>query len=270
MIEKSTQAVKECPRCGQDHDLVEFFPLVNPTGGIQQWGMCPVTNQPLFTLAEVDFNTYFFIHGINNKAGSIHNWNSRAEDYIEQMPGPDRARHYSYTVGALDRWIWQGGFVKDVEELLVTRKYRKGEGLKLVGHSNGCEILKELMLKNPLMPVRELHLIAPAVEADFTKNGLNEVIANNKIGCIKIYCSREDSSLRKAQKTNSFLKFFNNKWGYGYLGLTGPTNLSESAKKVVQWRFFDPYDHSDYFKGANFEHTMQMITGEVPFAEPTG
>jgi hypothetical protein len=47
--------VKNCARCGQDHE-VEFREFVqNGVGDLTHWGMCPVLNEPiLMRIIEVD------------------------------------------------------------------------------------------------------------------------------------------------------------------------------------------------------------------------
>ena len=44
--------VKNCPRCGQDHNEMSFTPLVAPSNQWTHWGMCPVKDEPLLLAHE--------------------------------------------------------------------------------------------------------------------------------------------------------------------------------------------------------------------------
>jgi hypothetical protein len=51
---RPTDPVRECPRCGQDHDDLEMLPFPNPPmlNGrlVEFWQLCPVANAPILKL----------------------------------------------------------------------------------------------------------------------------------------------------------------------------------------------------------------------------
>jgi pimeloyl-ACP methyl ester carboxylesterase len=144
------------------------------------------------------------------------------------------------------------------------RTWDGGQNLHLAGHSNGCDILRLLLLHYPEVKVKTLDFIAAAVDPDFEANGLNEVLCRGQVGRMRIWCSNSDEALYIAKNTGGFLRFMGNligmKWGYGYMGLTGPTKQRDMANVICEPPLWFPgYRHSDYFSDANFESTMGLI-----------
>lgn len=44
--------VRNCVRCGGDHDAVEVKPLTRPSEEWGYWAMCPAVNEPIMMAVE--------------------------------------------------------------------------------------------------------------------------------------------------------------------------------------------------------------------------
>ena len=198
--------------------------------------------------------SFLFINGILSNPEDVSTWTDNAETWIERETRYT-AEKYEYRAGALTRRIYQG---KRVENVITIGKRIGSQNLILVGHSNGCQIIEEVVQKNKLQ-IKELHLIAGASGHDFEKNGYNKALMTGRIEKIFVYASPKDEALQKAKAT-SLLQWFG--LGYGYLGLVGPSRVNESVKdKVVTiWKNFN---HGDWFTKKNFENTMKKIVHAV-------
>lgn len=221
---------------------------------------------------------FYFINGIKTDAGNNAIWPKRMERLIESLPWTDSLRAYSYTYHAyaLTRWMKQAGRVRDVREDLYDRRMLE-EDVVLVGHSNGCAIIADLLKNYPEINVSQIHLIAGAVEDSFEKNGLNKAVERKQVGEIFLYCSDQDKALKWARMTH-WVNWIDNRWGYGDLGKVGPSDCTDQAKSLSRIRWFEGYDHSDYFsdvmcpsfKMSRFLVTANMIMAPERFFNPQG
>lgn len=194
--------------------------------------------------------SFLFINGILNTPEDVNAWTDNAETWIERETRYT-AEKFEYRSGVFTRRLFQAA---RVDKVMQIAKRIDSQNLVLVGHSNGADIIERVVRKNKLQ-IKELHLIAAASEHNFEKNGYNKALATGAVGKIFVYCSAHDKALMKA-KISSFFQFMG--LGYGYLGLVGPSRVSEENKdKVVTiWKKFD---HGQWFSKANFENTMKKI-----------
>lgn len=190
---------------------------------------------------------YIFVNGIMCRPGDAHGWNGRAVTWIHLNTG-DRAEKLEYFCDPIGRAFFQKQRAEKLAELLT--KYAGWE-IILVGHSNGTDlILKALALLN-WPPIKVVHLVSAACEADFTKNGLSQALMLKDIGSVHVWMSGRDSALHLA-------KCELGRWlGYGTLGIDGPKNVRESVKDLVMPHRWPALDHSDCFKPYNFDTTMR-------------
>jgi len=201
---------------------------------------------------------YLFINGILTSPEDRHSWTDRAVTWTESHYGYLSDR-YEYFSDALTRRLFQEARVRDCAARL--RQYANIDRI-VVGHSNGADIACRLLCleKEPSLELAALHLLAPAAEADFEKNGLNHALLTGRLGHVHLYCSRNDAALRLAQFTQlfSFLGL-----GYGSLGRTGPQNVDPriADRVTVTWR--DDFGHSTWFAPAEFAKTMASIVETV-------
>lgn len=192
-------------------------------------------------------NTIFiYINGILTKPAQAENWNGKAVTWTH-LHTPHRAEKIEYYVGPISRVLGQK---KRSAKLVKTLRFydRDDWRIVLVGHSNGgdviCDALKD-SARSVYERITAIHLIAPANEADFDKNGLNAVGAP-----VVVYIGTRDSALKIGSSVGRFL-------GYGSLGKDGPKNARLPDVRTV----FEDYGHSEWFTADNIDRTLQQITG---------
>jgi hypothetical protein len=224
---------------------------------------------------------YFMLfNGINTRTGDLKSWHFRAEDFIENTPPYWQAGTYHYFVTALFRWLRQKFHIAQAL-IKVSRRSRPEEKIILVGHSNGCDIIvgiikKLLDVKKHQKPeetqaqselkIAEIHLVAPATEHDFEKNGLNEAVKCGIVGKIFVYISPDDQWLRIAKWTK-WISYVYAGWGYGFLGLVGPKNVAPETKSVLTEYKFAGFRHNTYFSDKYFERVMKLTMGDPNASE---
>lgn len=173
--------------------------------------------------------------------GDSENWNGKAVTWTH-IHTPHRAEKIEYFVGPVGRVLGQK---RRSYKLARTMNFYKDWEIVLVGHSNGCDVILDSLNNYPnSYNIKALHLIAPACEADFEKNGLN----NFNIDKVNVYIGTKDSALKIASSWIGRLL------GYGILGKIGPIN----AKKLVEVTKKE-FDHNDWFKKENFDQTMNNL-----------
>ncbi len=202
---------------------------------------------------------YLFINGINTNIGDLWGWQYRAERWVEYRTDDD-ADCYTYHVRTTTRWLHQAEHVRKAKDLFVGWGDFDCERV-LVGHSNGCEIIRRLLVDYPSLAVDYVHMVAPAVDVDFEKNGLNDALEGRvRLKQLTIHCSQSDRALKHARNTK-WIRWFNSKWGYGHLGLTGPENVRSSVYNQVNTTWYEGFDHATYFIDPHFNNLMRYITG---------
>jgi len=132
--------------------------------------------------------------------------------------------------------------------------------LKVITHSNGGELFSRAVRITPVR-IEEAHLVAAACDADFDKNGFNDALVQDRIGKMKLYCSKIDEALFWA-RISKFLAGWAG-YGYGSLGRSGPKNVSSYASIHLSTIWKD-YKHSAWWDDENFEDSFEMITGVTP------
>lgn len=195
---------------------------------------------------------YFLINGILTNPASRSDWNYRGVAWIEQNTSFQALQFQYFTTALFHNWT-QADRVHQCMEML---KGFKSSDIYLVGHSNGCDVISRI-LKYSDLRVREAHLFAGAVEEDCDKNGLNDALANNRLDQAYCYCSRNDSALLAAKRTNWFTKIVGA--NFGLLGLNGPKDSDFTQRLQTIWR--NDLDHCAWWSIKNFEGSMRYIVG---------
>jgi pimeloyl-ACP methyl ester carboxylesterase len=194
---------------------------------------------------------FFLVNGIRSKTGDHAAWIRRADRWIDNSPGPDKAGFYDYYTLAIDRWRTFGRHVKTMGEILLGHCKGPRE-VVAVGHSNGAALLCAALEKFPEIKLTNLHLIAGAVDPRCDKNGLNEALETGRVGFLHIWGSDNDCVLRMARNWRWLL-------GYGDMGRVGPMGLSADAARCTLRVWNNKFDHSTWFEPMHFEDTMQRI-----------
>jgi len=200
---------------------------------------------------------YLYLNGILTRPEDRHSWTDRAVTWTESHYG-HLADRYEYFSDALTRRLFQAARVRDCSTRL--QQYSGVERI-VVGHSNGADIACRLLQleddpTTPHLQLTSLHLLAPAAEADFEKNGLNHALLTGRLGHVHLYCSRTDTALRLAQ-ASQLLGFLG--LGYGSLGRTGPRNVDPRIADRITLTWRDDFGHSTWFTPAEFARTMSSI-----------
>ena len=209
-----------------------------------------------------------FINGILTAPGDSDGWTDRAVTW-SHLHTHFRAEKLEYFTGALTRRLRQQGRAEKFSRMLE-RYAAAGFTFSLVGHSNGCDLcLRIARLLAGSRTIRHLHLVAAAAEADFDRNGLNELLADGTVGRVQIYASTADRALGFAKLTSRPLGWFG--LGYGSLGLTGPRRGTVADEARVSVIDRPGYGHSTWFadeidaspsvtpRHTPFEATMRTI-----------
>lgn len=194
--------------------------------------------------------SYIAINGINTLA-SDDSWNNEAEIIFA---GKGRNCHaFQYFSDTVFRRVFQNARVERLYNL-VKRYQEFGLKIRLIGHSNGCDLICRL-LKNHGPIIDEIHLIAGAAEADCDKNGINDSFKAGRLKKAVFYCSTKDRKLKSAKMSKTLLGWMG--LGYDYVGLVGPSNVRDGDDVRVIWR--DDFDHGDWFVGSNLNWTLSMV-----------
>lgn len=196
---------------------------------------------------------YLLVCGINTIPSSSENWTGRGVTYIMKN-SPHKAEKIEYLCGPIGRAFGQKN---RVNKLLKTLEFYDGWNIILIGHSNGCSVITEMIKTHDNWPnITHIHLIAGASEGDFDKNNFNESLKNERIGKISIYICGKDFMLKLARTwIGKFLK-------YKTLGLHGAYQVDDEIEgKVKTFRNLPwlNYGHSDCWSDENFEETMKLF-----------
>ena len=203
-------------------------------------------------------SVYYLTNGIRTSTDQAKNWCASAVTKLV-LKGKF-AVGYRYHTFALTRRFGLGKHVRAVAADLDKFFFQYFD-THVVGHSNGCEIQRQAMVKKHCS-VSSCHWYGAAVEADFEKNGLNEYLINHPTCKLYIYISDKDFVLKRVAKASRFLTFG---WlGYGSLGATGPTNVSPRVSERVQVIVQKGYKHTTYIKHENIDDRVFEILNPPP------
>ncbi len=194
---------------------------------------------------------YIFINGLYNIPNNSRNWTGRATTWVNTRT-PHKAEKVEYFTSFTSVLLFQKS---NVRKLYRTMQFYKDWNIVLVGHSNGCRVITEMIDKyDDWSNIKEIHLVSAASEGDFNKNNFNKYIKEGRIGRISIYVSGKDIAIQWFGRT-IIARFF----GYRILGLHGPYNIDESIEHKITTFWNNPWDnygHSTCFCDENFDSTM--------------
>lgn len=193
---------------------------------------------------------FHFINGILNFPGSSANWNGKAVTYTH-INTSAKAEKIEYFCGVISRVLGQK---ERALKLSRTLSFYAGWENHLVGHSNGCDVILDMLRDYPNFPnLKHVHLVCAACDADFEKNGLNALLKSKRIEAVTVYVAGKDRALALAHTWPGFLL------GYGTLGLHGAYNVATEVLdrvKIVWGAPWSDYGHSDCWAENNFDETM--------------
>lgn len=195
---------------------------------------------------------FLCINGILNAPSKPDAWTDEAVLHIlRKWPDDVTALKYEYFATPLFRRIGQKTRAQHIASIVNSFR-RSGYRVSLIGHSNGCALIAEV-IGNIGSEVSSVHLFAPAAdEVDFER-----AIEQETVQRIHIYGSTNDSALKFARITKSGIGWMG--LGYGSLGLRGPA-FAAKYPDIVTDHSNNAYGHSDWFEPRpNFLNTMSLI-----------
>lgn len=171
---------------------------------------------------------YIFVNGI---FGSKDNgWERYAADYINTLPGKAGTSFFTFT-GLMRFWESQHA---DALAKVINGAHTAAHGGRVcvVAHSDGCPTTRKALQRNAGTLIDDAFLLAAADLRDCGNggNGLNKLLADNRIGRVILGVSTGDMILKFNWLTPSF-------WGCT-LGHDGPTGFENSAT-ATRCRFVD-------------------------------
>lgn len=198
------------------------------------------------------------VNGIRVSPGDDANWTGKFVTFI-QTKTPHKAEKVEYYCSTIGRAFGQKN---RVDKLHRTLSFYRGWNIVLIGHSNGCAVINEMLNTYDDFPrIQYLHLFCGASEADFEISGYNRYLKEDRIGKINIYVAGKDRALFFAKTIMGRIL------GYKTLGIHGAYRIDESIEHRVNSFWTNPwndYGHSSCFADGNFEDTMQYIIGNKP------
>lgn len=177
------------------------------------------------------------VPGIHHRPEDDQGWTDRAKEWHEEF-----TRHNFY------RQEYWTSFLHGLRSLRNARQVMKlvhwsatrpdNSKLRLIGHSNGCDIICSA-LPHIYHPIEEVHLIAGAVEHDFSKNNLETALNAGQVGLVVIYASRGDWILSRLARVSRFIF---RKWGYGFMGWMAARDRDRLGVPFEESEFYDNGD----------------------------
>jgi hypothetical protein len=185
-----------------------------------------------------------FVCGIFTEPGDQDNWTARALAWTN-INRDVRADSYEYLTDALFRNAGEGVRAKRMARKLGFY-YDAGFDVSLVAHSNGNDVCLDALKILGYPPIRQFHMIAPAVHEDCDASGLNRVMADS----VHIYIGGKDLAMRAADTV------LGHAFGFDDLGRRGPQNVKTTVPICIVRQ--EEWGHSTWFLPENFEYTMQL------------
>lgn len=190
---------------------------------------------------------YVYAVGIRTEPGSPKNWSWRAvrDTHLNTSYQAQTMEYYTPAIG-------RPFFNKQrAQRLLATVLPFVGRPLYMKIHSNAADVLADSMRIQPFH-IDVLHMIAPAVTADCSKNGINAMLAGGYVKKLHIWSGGNDWALKLGKTLIGRL------WGYGALGLVRkPKNLAKGFD--VTLRHEPDFGHETWFDEKNFDDTMRRF-----------
>jgi pimeloyl-ACP methyl ester carboxylesterase len=180
------------------------------------------------------------VNGVMTFPGLASNWTAKFCEYTNSRhSGRFVADRFEYLSGYL--WSRSGRQNTNASQLAikVSAYLENGLSVRLVGHSNGANVILGALERLGWPQIDSLTLFAPACASDCEVSGLNNVRAEYPI---QIFRGGKDLALWLARTE------IGRRFGYGALGATGCVNLRDGVR-VIEAEYED-YGHNDWFHDA--------------------
>lgn len=231
---------------------------------------------PLFA-SNMKPELWIYINGIWTKPGDARGWTDRAVIWTHchawrMKPVPMVvADKFEYWSGALTRRVGQDKRAVGLRWML--NEYQSGNdwSINVMAHSNGADVVDRVTeLLGGDTNIDRMHLVAPACESDFRKNGFGKHLASGAIGRLYVHWADNDRAMNWAKVSSkvggivSGLFPFVGELGYGYLGLEGPDleTLPEELRSRVIGRRYRGWGHSTFWEPEHFSAFLASAHSE--------
>lgn len=167
---------------------------------------------------------------------------------------PDWKSHaYPYITNEFTVEIDEMKRAEELGKLLVS--YNGCFRLHMMAHSNGTRVVVSAIQYSKVQ-LETLHLICGAIDADFDKNGINDLMMLGRIKNVFVYWAEKDSALR-IENTLPGKVLFELPITSQPLGLSGPLKVNQLDKvKIISWPDFD---HSTCWEADNLSNTVDQV-----------
>lgn len=212
------------------------------------------------------------LHGILTGRSDV-TWPERLQTFAHRVnPGGFVVLTDQYDAGPFPRVNWWIGNPRMARAMTrrVLSWLEDGvhERVALVGHSNGCDIVRRVAIELAAagVVVDALIMVAPPISPDLKGNGLAPHLASGKLKRVVCYFTPHDTVLAPVRNLNP-LTWFGNvaRWPYGNAGRVGlkdcPTVLehADAPNAAAFNRIFPDYGHTTYFSAAASLSTFNTI-----------
>ena len=197
---------------------------------------------------------YIYVNGIMNVPGSSKNWTGRAvtSTHLQTQHYAEKVEYLTFAT--FTRLFGQRGRVK---KLARTLSFYDGWEITLVGHSNGCAVILDALKYLEWPPIKRVVFFSPACITDCKKNGVRAAQEFGRLDQFEVFVGGRDRPLRYAAT------WVGRMWGYGTMGIKGPTNHVPAKTRIV---VMSQWGHSDWWSDFNFPWTMRQVLGNNPSA----
>ena len=198
------------------------------------------------------------VNGILNFPLSSRAWEFRATLWIA-VHTDDKAVPLPYIAGPLTNLCCRTPHAhhrrERAKQLYENLRACTGQAQSVIAHSNGATVVCDMLRDYEPPHIDTLHLVCPACESDFNRNGLNRALGPRQlVDRVIVYCGGRDLPLRIADTWLGRLA------GFGALGHTGPVNVAPSVRDRVKDVVWPARGHCDCFQPEHFHATMKEIT----------
>lgn len=192
--------------------------------------------------------------GIANQPEAWSDWCNQVGPVFNKR-GDWRSAPIFYATTALTVELHEGERVQTFAKILSAYG---GIETHAMGHSNGTRVILDGWITAGRPPLKTIHLLNGACDADCITNGINEGLQSGALGEVYIYWGGKDFAMR-AEDTWLGTKLFDLPDGHQPMGLAGPLNVDPAVANRVHVTKWDEYDHSTCFDADHFNITLETI-----------
>lgn len=210
------------------------------------------------------------LHGILTGRSDV-TWPERLQAYAHKRAPEIAVLTDQYDAGPFPRANWFFGNPRMAramaKRILAFRNEGDHDAVVLVGHSNGCDIVRRVaaLLAKQGVTVQALIMVAPPISPRLAALGLGEHVASGLLQKVVCYYTPRDTVLAPPLSWNPITwALAAIRWPYGNMGRVGIANAitvvrGEPTPADVFNRIFPDYWHTTYFDEFHSHSTFNLI-----------